>query len=191
MTGVRCALQGANMTAKWWFEALLYIVDVTNLPPMARKSVSDDIFGLYQIPGAVVTITEKVFMTATIITRRSQFFSDDIPTPIRRPLLLVLFLLEQPACTTVPTPRMTLQRPNDNTLHFQAFFLSSTSHISLPIVDGAKRLVCILVWFPPNCPYILQPMGATVFSPFKTTLKIYSTNFCLPLEKELWTSGHE
>ncbi|POM64465.1 Integrase catalytic core protein [Phytophthora palmivora] len=36
MAGVRCALQGANMTAKWWPEALLYIVNVTNRLPMAR-----------------------------------------------------------------------------------------------------------------------------------------------------------
>ncbi|POM69805.1 Hypothetical protein PHPALM_13891 [Phytophthora palmivora] len=36
MAGVRCALRGANMTAKWWPEALLYMTDVTNRLPMAK-----------------------------------------------------------------------------------------------------------------------------------------------------------
>ncbi|POM64501.1 Uncharacterized protein PHPALM_19960 [Phytophthora palmivora] len=47
MTGVRSAFQGANMTAKWWPEALLYIVDVTNRLPMARLGMKSPYELLY------------------------------------------------------------------------------------------------------------------------------------------------
>ncbi|OWZ02224.1 polyprotein [Phytophthora megakarya] len=47
MGGVRCALRGANMAAKWWPEALLYIVDITNRLPMARLKMKSPYGLLY------------------------------------------------------------------------------------------------------------------------------------------------
>ncbi|POM58709.1 Integrase catalytic core protein [Phytophthora palmivora] len=48
MAVVRCALRGANMSAKWWPEALLYIVDITNRLPMARLGMKTPYELLYR-----------------------------------------------------------------------------------------------------------------------------------------------
>lgn len=63
------------------------------VPPLfilLGERVETEVLKLCSVPGAAVTTTIKAFMTASLFAKWIGFFAFSVPTPVKRPLVLIM-----------------------------------------------------------------------------------------------------